>query len=333
MITPSGQRNLCTISGRRWHSIFSIFLFSLYHICDPAKSCYLFICSDSGNYPFLLNLTAKSLRVNQGLGTMSFSIRYCILVHLCGSALLSELSSELKSFPADPDHASRFLKSLYRFLLLSNSVFSSSPTSLHTALPKCTPSACLTLWQAWCIILESWWVYHLVFQHNLVSKTTCTTAKCKGKVELGAWGRAHSALQEGVETSVFHWVWEKNQYFGGIYSVFRGLERRKQAKLHVARSCTVPLNVLSVLVCNWEPVWWWRQLWKMPKNRLCVSLCRAPRAVTLVDWQWNAISIPDKLQMRTAQGQWGRRLKCRTSEESAWSTEIMQKFRLTSEMM
>ena len=120
-------------------TVFSISLFSLYHICAPAKSCYLFICSDSGNYPFLLNLTAKSLRVDQGLGTTSFNIFYCILVHLCGSAFLSELSSELKSFPAVSDHAASFLKSLKRFLLLSNSVFSSSHTSRTQLCPSVPP--------------------------------------------------------------------------------------------------------------------------------------------------------------------------------------------------
>lgn len=143
-ITASGQRTLCTVSGRRQHSIFGISLFSLYHICAPAKSCYLFIFGDSGKYPFLLHLTAGSLRVNQELATMSFNLCYCILVHLCGSAFLS---SNLKSFPADSDHASCFLRSLNQFLLLPNSVFSSSPTSHHTALPRCSPSAHLTAQQ------------------------------------------------------------------------------------------------------------------------------------------------------------------------------------------
>lgn len=152
IITAGGQRNLCTVSGIRWYSAFSISLFSLYHICAPAKSCYLFICSDSGNYPFLLNLTAKSLRVDQGMGMMSFDICYCILVHLCGWA----------------------------------------PS-------QCTPSAHLTSQQAWCISSASWWVYHLLFQHNLIFRTIYIAAKCKGKAEL----EGHSALQEGVEMAVF----------------------------------------------------------------------------------------------------------------------------------
>lgn len=62
---------------------------------------------------------------------------YCILVHLCGSAFLSELSSQLKSFPAVSDQVSSFLKSLNQFLLLL--VFLSSPTS-HTQLCPRVPA-------------------------------------------------------------------------------------------------------------------------------------------------------------------------------------------------
>lgn len=64
-----------------------------------------------------------------------------------------------------------------------------------------------------------------------------TTAKCKGKVELGE----RPALQEGGETPVSDWVWEKNQHFGGICSVFKGLERREESRLN----CTGPEAVLS----------------------------------------------------------------------------------------
>ena len=62
------------------------------------------------------------------------------------------------------------------------------------------------------------------------------TAKCKGKVEL----EGHSALQEGVKMAVFDWMWEKNQYFRGLYSVFRGLKRREESRLN----CMWPEAVL-----------------------------------------------------------------------------------------
>lgn len=96
------------------------------------------------------------------------------------------------------------------------------------------------IWQHskyWCIGPASWWVHHVLFQHHLISRTLHTTAKCKGKVELGE----HPALQEGGETPVSDWVWENNQYFGGICSVFKGLERRVESRLN----CTGPEAVLS----------------------------------------------------------------------------------------
>lgn len=80
MITASGQRSLHTIKWKKMTLSLQHFSIQLLpHLCS-CQILYLFICSNSGIYPFLLKLTVKSLRVDQGLGTMSFNICYCTLV-------------------------------------------------------------------------------------------------------------------------------------------------------------------------------------------------------------------------------------------------------------